>query len=97
MVVILKEKSIFKMNGFVALLFALICIIVGIYLFYNTLSVGGQICAIVVIILGLIIATSLTIVQPNEANQKVIISFDTVETLLSISNKVLRSRATKNL
>jgi hypothetical protein len=38
-----------------------------------------------------------TIVQPNEANQKVIISFDTVETLLSISNKLLRSRATKSL
>jgi regulator of protease activity HflC (stomatin/prohibitin superfamily) len=71
----MKEKSIFKMNGFVALVLALICIIGGIYLFLNTLSVGGKICAIVVIILGLIIAKSLTIVQPNEA--KVLTFFGT--------------------
>jgi hypothetical protein len=73
--VTLKEKSIFKMNGFVALLLALICNIGGIYLFFNALSVGGKIRAIVVIILGLIIATSLTIVQPNEA--KVLMFFST--------------------
>ena len=71
----MKEKSIFKMNGFVALVLVLICIIGGIYLFFNTLSVGGKIGAIVVIILGLIIATSLTIVQPNEA--KVLTFFGT--------------------
>ena len=71
----MKEKSIFKMNGFVALVLALICIIGGIYLFFNTLSVGGKIGAIVVIVLGLIIATSLTIVQPNEA--KVLTFFGT--------------------
>jgi regulator of protease activity HflC (stomatin/prohibitin superfamily) len=71
----MKEKSIFKMNGFAALVLSLICIIGGIYLFFNTLSVGGKIGAIVVIILGLIIATSLTIVQPNEA--KVLTFFGT--------------------
>jgi hypothetical protein len=62
--VILKEKFIFKMNGFVALLLTFICITGRIYLFFK---------------------------------QKVIISFEKVEALLSISNKVLRSRATKNL
>lgn len=71
----MKEKSIFKMNGFVALVLALICIIGGIYLFFNTLSVGGKLGATVVLILGLIIATSLTIVQPNEA--KVLTFFGT--------------------
>lgn len=71
----MKEKSIFKMNGFVALVLALICIIGGIYLFFNTLSVGGKIGAILVVILGLIIATSLTIVQPNQA--KVLTFFGT--------------------
>ncbi len=53
----MKEKSIFKMNGFVAPCpCALICIIGGIYLVINNLSVGGKIGAIVVITLGLIIA-----------------------------------------
>jgi len=70
----MKEKSIFKMNGFVALVLSLICIIGGIYL-VSTLSIGGKIGAIVVIILGVIIATSLTIVQPNQA--KVLTFFGT--------------------
>jgi regulator of protease activity HflC (stomatin/prohibitin superfamily) len=71
----MKEKSIFKMNGFVALVLALLCIIGGIYLFVNTLSAGGKIGAIAVIILGFLIATSLTIVQPNKA--KVLTFFGT--------------------
>ena len=70
----MREKSIFKMNGFAALIIALLCIVFGVYLIV-TGSISEQITGGLVIILGLIIATSLTIVQPNEA--KVLTFFGT--------------------
>ncbi|MCM2533197.1 SPFH domain-containing protein [Neobacillus pocheonensis] len=71
----MNEKSIVKMNGFAALVIVLVCIVGGAYLIINTLSVGGKVGGFVVFILGLIIATSLTIVQPNQA--KVLTFFGT--------------------
>ncbi|MBO0960914.1 SPFH domain-containing protein [Neobacillus sp. MM2021_6] len=70
----MSEKSIFKMNGFAALIIALLCVGFGIFLIV-TGSVTEKITGGVVIFLGLIIATSLTIVQPNEA--KVLTFFGT--------------------
>jgi regulator of protease activity HflC (stomatin/prohibitin superfamily) len=70
----MREKSIFKMNGFAALVIALLCIVFGIYLIV-TGSISEKISGGIVVILGLIIATSLTIVQPNEA--KVLTFFGT--------------------
>ncbi|MEH7084630.1 SPFH domain-containing protein [Neobacillus drentensis] len=70
----MKEKSIFKMNGFAALIIALLCIGLGIFLI-ATGTISEKITGGIVIILGLILATSLTIVQPNEA--KVLTFFGT--------------------
>jgi len=70
----MKEKSIFKMNGFAALIIALLCIGFGIFLI-ATGTISEKITGGIVIILGLILATSLTIVQPNEA--KVLTFFGT--------------------
>jgi len=70
----MKEKSIFKMNGFAALIIALFCIGLGIFLI-ATGTISEKITGGIVIILGLILATSLTIVQPNEA--KVLTFFGT--------------------
>ncbi|WP_026565142.1 SPFH domain-containing protein [Bacillus sp. UNC41MFS5] len=70
----MKEKSIIKMNGFAALVIALFCIGFGIFLIV-TGTITEKITGGIVIILGLIIATSLTIVQPNEA--KVLTFFGT--------------------
>ncbi|WP_040209256.1 SPFH domain-containing protein [Neobacillus jeddahensis] len=70
----MREKSIFKMNGFAALIIALLCIGFGIYLIV-TGTVTEKITGAIIILLGLIITTSLTIVQPNEA--KVLTFFGT--------------------
>ncbi|WHY65090.1 SPFH domain-containing protein [Neobacillus sp. SuZ13] len=70
----MKEKSIFKMNGFAALIIALFCIGLGIFLI-TTGTISEKITGGIVLILGLILATSLTIVQPNEA--KVLTFFGT--------------------
>lgn len=70
----MREKSIFKMNGFAALIIALLCIGFGIYLIV-TGEIPVKITGIAVLLIGLIIATSLTIVQPNEA--KVLTFFGT--------------------
>jgi regulator of protease activity HflC (stomatin/prohibitin superfamily) len=70
----MNEKSIFKMNGFAALIIALLCIGLGIFLI-ATGTITEKITGGIVILLGLIIATSLTIVQPNEA--KVLTFFGT--------------------
>lgn len=70
----MNEKSIFKMNGFAALIIALFCIGFGIFLI-ATGTVPEIITGGIVIIIGLIVATSLTIVQPNEA--KVLTFFGT--------------------
>jgi regulator of protease activity HflC (stomatin/prohibitin superfamily) len=70
----MNEKSIFKMNGFAALIIALVCIGLGIFLI-ATGTITEKITGGIVILFGLIIATSLTIVQPNEA--KVLTFFGT--------------------
>ena len=70
----MREKSIFKMNGFAALIIALLCIGFGIFLI-ATGTIPEKITGGFVIIIGLIVATSLTIVQPNEA--KVLTFFGT--------------------
>ncbi|WEG13240.1 SPFH domain-containing protein [Pullulanibacillus sp. KACC 23026] len=70
----MRERSIFKMNGFAALIIALVCILGGIYFIFGG-SVGGGIGGVVLIIIGIIVATSLTIVQPNQA--KVLTFFGT--------------------
>ncbi|MDR4948003.1 SPFH domain-containing protein [Neobacillus cucumis] len=70
----MREKSIFKMNGFAALIIALVCIGFGIFLIV-TGAIPEIIAGVLVFLLGLIIATSLTIVQPNEA--KVLTFFGT--------------------
>ncbi|MEH7503153.1 SPFH domain-containing protein [Neobacillus drentensis] len=70
----MREKSIFKMNGFAAMIIALLCIGFGIYLIV-TGPISEKIPGGLVVLLGFIIATSLTIVQPNEA--KVLTFFGT--------------------
>ncbi|PLS01854.1 SPFH domain-containing protein [Neobacillus cucumis] len=71
----MREKSIIKMNGFAALIIALVCIGFGIYLIVTGAAIAEKIGGVLVFLLGLIIATSLTIVQPNEA--KVLTFFGT--------------------
>lgn len=71
----MREKSIFKMNGFAALIIALACVGIGIFLIVTRDSIAGKTAGVVVLLLGLVIATSLTIVQPNEA--KVLTFFGT--------------------
>jgi len=63
------------MNGFAALIIALLCIGLGIFQIVNGAPIAGKIAGIIVVIVGLIIGTSLTIVQPNEA--KVLTFFGT--------------------
>jgi len=63
------------MNGFAALIIALLCIGLGIFQIVNGAAIAGKIAGIVMVIVGLIIGTSLTIVQPNEA--KVLTFFGT--------------------
>jgi regulator of protease activity HflC (stomatin/prohibitin superfamily) len=71
----MKEKPIFKMNGFAALVLALLCIVFGVVLIVNGETFPGIIPGILLFLLGLIIASSLTIVQPNQA--KVLTFFGT--------------------
>ncbi|MDR6999197.1 SPFH domain-containing protein [Neobacillus niacini] len=70
----MTEKTIFKMNGFAALVISILCIVGGILLIFNVSTIE-IIAGIIVVLIGLIIATSLTIVQPNEA--KVLTFFGT--------------------
>ncbi|MGV3487668.1 MAG: SPFH domain-containing protein, partial [Tuberibacillus sp.] len=71
----MKEKSVFKMNGFAALVLALACFVCGIFLLVNGANGSVKVLGGVIVFLGLIIATSLTIVQPNQA--KVLTFFGT--------------------
>ncbi len=71
----MKEKSIFKMNGFAALVIALLCIVFGVILIAGDTSLPGKITGAVLLLFGFILATSLTIVQPNQA--KVLTFFGT--------------------
>ncbi|WP_026693188.1 SPFH domain-containing protein [Peribacillus kribbensis] len=71
----MKEKSIFKMNGFAALIIAVLCILFGVLLIINGAAIPAKAGGVLILILGLIIGTSLTVVQPNEA--KVLTFFGT--------------------
>lgn len=63
------------MNGFAALVIAVLCIGFGLFLIVGNTVMAEKIAGIVLFILGLILATSLTIVQPNQA--KVLTFFGT--------------------
>jgi regulator of protease activity HflC (stomatin/prohibitin superfamily) len=71
----MKEKPIFKMNGFAALVIALLSIIFGVIIMFSGPSIPAKISGIILVLFGLIVATSLTVVQPNEA--KVLTFFGT--------------------
>jgi len=71
----MREKSIFKINGFAAMIIALACIGFAIFFIVTGATITEKIAGAIVLVLGLIIATSLTIVQPNEA--KVLTFFGT--------------------
>jgi regulator of protease activity HflC (stomatin/prohibitin superfamily) len=68
--VILKEKSVFHVNGYAGLIGVLIIIIGGAYLLWQGSqenAMGMIILGAVIVILDLLFASSLTIIQPNEA------------------------------
>ncbi|NHM32003.1 SPFH domain-containing protein [Neobacillus terrae] len=71
----MREKSIFKMNGFAALVIAILCVVFGIVLIATGPTIPEKVAGILIVLIGLVIATSLTIVQPNEA--KVLTFFGT--------------------
>jgi regulator of protease activity HflC (stomatin/prohibitin superfamily) len=71
----MREKSIFKMNGYLALVLSLISVFGGIITIAGAESPAGAFGGFIVIVLGVILATSLTIVQPNQA--KVLTFFGT--------------------
>ena len=66
----MKEKNVFHVNGFIGLICVLILLILGGYMLWNgsqSSSVLTVISGSIVIILDLLFASSLTIIQPNEA------------------------------
>lgn len=66
----MKEKNAFHVNGYLGLLVAIIGGLVGLWLAYSGFragSLGRLLIGVVLIILVLILMTSLTIIQPNEA------------------------------
>ncbi|WP_283678579.1 SPFH domain-containing protein [Lentilactobacillus sp. Marseille-Q4993] len=66
----MKEKNAFHVNGYIGLLGAILVLIIGGYILWqgaNANSVGLVILGIVVIILDLVFASSLTIISPNES------------------------------
>jgi hypothetical protein len=65
----MTEKSIITTNGFAALIIALLSITLGVFLII-TGSISEKISGGLVVLLGLIIATSLTIVQPDISLEK---------------------------
>jgi regulator of protease activity HflC (stomatin/prohibitin superfamily) len=71
----MREKSIFKMNGYLALILSLLGVFGGIITIAGAESAAGGFGGFIVIVLGIILATSLTIVQPNQA--KVLTFFGT--------------------
>jgi len=72
----MKEKSVFKLNGYLGIFVAVILIGVAawilVFMGYNTLI---MLAAIVLALVGIVALTGLTIVQPNEA--KVVMFFGT--------------------
>jgi len=66
----LKEKNVFHVNGYVGLIIALILLGVGGYLLWiggEGSSIGSIVFGTIIIVLDLLFASSLTIIQPNEA------------------------------
>lgn len=66
----MKEKNVFHVNGYLGLIAALILLLAGGYLLWSgsqTGSMGSIVFGAVIIILDLLFASSLTIIQPNEA------------------------------
>lgn len=66
----MKEKNVFHVNGYVGLIAALILLGLGGYLLWigsESGSMGSIILGAIIIILDLLFASSLTIIQPNEA------------------------------
>ncbi|AQW22245.1 hypothetical protein PL11_010035 [Lentilactobacillus curieae] len=66
----MKEKSVFHVNGYAGLLGVIIMLLLGAYLIYfgsTNDSVFMVVIAAIVIVIGLLFASSLTIISPNEA------------------------------
>lgn len=66
----MKEKRAFHVNGYLGLLVAIIGGLIGLWLVYSGFKSGhlvSVISGIILVILVLILASSLTIIQPNEA------------------------------
>ncbi|WP_428911192.1 SPFH domain-containing protein [Niallia sp. Krafla_26] len=66
----MREKEIFKLNGFIGVLIELI-LIVGTVLSVRSFIVGGSVAAfiigIILVLIFLLLATGFTIIQPNQA------------------------------
>ena len=66
----MKEKNAFHVNGYLGLLVAIVGGLVGLWLAYSGFrqaSLGMLITGVILIVLVLILMTTLTIIQPNEA------------------------------
>lgn len=66
----MKEKNAFHINGYLGLFFAILGGLLGAWLVYSGFRSGNSfstILGIIIIILVLILSSSLTIIQPNEA------------------------------
>lgn len=66
----MKEKNVFHVNGYVGLIIALILLGGGGYLLWiggEGSSIGSIVFGTIIIVLDLLFASSLTIIQPNEA------------------------------
>lgn len=66
----MKEKRAFHVNGYLGLLVAIIGGLIGLWLVYSGFRLGhlvSVIPGIILVVLVLILASSLTIIQPNEA------------------------------
>ena len=66
----MKEKQAFHLNGYLGLLIAILRGLVGLWLIYSGFRFGhllSMIVGIVLVVLILVLSSSLTIIQPNEA------------------------------
>ena len=66
----MKEKNVFHVNGYVGLVVALVLLGAGGYLLWigsENSSIGSTVFGSIIIVLDLLFASSLTIIQPNEA------------------------------
>nr|WP_295971387.1 SPFH domain-containing protein [uncultured Bacillus sp.] len=66
----MKEKDIFKVNGFIGLLVVLLLIVADVYFAWNFISnivVSSLIFGIVITLLLIVMLTGFTVIQPNQA------------------------------